>query len=114
MRVIVLQKNHKLDSKAAEEFGKRIYILDNYANPFDTDRLIKMYRRKLKQIHFDPEKDVVCLTGPSILLQLFLVVLANKYDNLKVLMFNAPDHNYKLRTLELNDGKPNRNSQTTS
>jgi len=105
MRVIVLQKDHRLDSSAAETFGKRIYILDNFADPFDTDKLTRMYRRKLRQINFNPEEDLVCLTGPSILLQLFLAILAHEHDRLKVLLFHAPSSKYKLRTLDLNNGK---------
>lgn len=105
MRVLVLQKDHRLDSKAAEQFGKRIFILDNFVDPFDTAKLVKMYNRKLKQIRFNPEHDLVCLTGPSILLQLFVAVLGHKFNRIKVLMFHAPDSTYKLRILDLENGR---------
>jgi len=108
MRVIVLQKNHRLDSVAAEEYGKRIFILENFVDPFDSSKLLRMYHRKLKQINFNPDEDLVCLTGPSILLQLFLAVLSHKYSSLKVLMFNAPDCKYKLRTLEFDNDTENK------
>jgi hypothetical protein len=67
-----------------------------------------MYERKLKQINFNPDEDLICLTGPSILLQLFLAILSHKYSYLKVLMFNATDCKYKLRTLEFNNGAENK------
>jgi len=108
MRVIVLQKNHRLDSAAAEEYGQRIFILENFVDPFDTSKLLRMYDRKLKQINFNSDEDLICLTGPSILLQLFLAVLSHRYNHLKVLMFNAPDCKYKLRTLEFDDGAENK------
>jgi len=108
MRVIVVQKDHKLDSSAAEEYGTRHYILDNFADPFDTDQLLNQYRNKLKEIKFNPKNDVVCLTGPSILLQLLLATIASRFKKIKVLMFYAPDSKYKLRELNL---EPTSNSE---
>jgi hypothetical protein len=108
MRVIVLQKDHKLDSQAAEEYGKRTFILESFVDPFDTEKIIKMFLRKLKQIRFNPQEDLVCLTGPSILLQLFLAVLGRRFYKIKVLMFYAPDSKYKLRTLDLGKGSHGR------
>lgn len=105
MRVIVLQKGHKLDSSAAEDYGRRIYVLNNFVDPFDTEKLVNTFHRKLKQISFDPDNDIICLTGPSILLQLFLAVVGSIHKKIKILMFYAPDSKYKLRTLELQNGK---------
>lgn len=104
MRIIVLQKDHRLDSSAAEEFGSRTYVLTNFVDPFNTDKLIHTLKRKLKQIRFDPDTDVICLTGPSILLQIFLAVVGHQTDRIRVLMFYAPDGKYRLRVLELKDG----------
>jgi len=100
MRVFILQVNSKYDVSAAKAYGHLIWLVDEYLNPFDTDKFISTVKRQLYDVNkFDAKKDVICLTGSSILVALFLAIVAHHHKNVSVLLFDAETNKYKLRIL---------------
>lgn len=107
-RVFVLQNQNqkRYDISAVKYYSDEIvYVIGNieHISPFDTPAFIDLVTHRLIMENFNPEIDFICLTGSSILLSLFAAILGSRYSyaNLKVLMFDARNNNYKLRLLNL-------------
>jgi hypothetical protein len=113
-RVFILEKNNRYNISSANKFGEIIYI-NTFScekfNVFSPNKAIKIIRDKLNELHFDHRNDIICLTGNSTLLALFLSVAFLYLENncfdgsyeLKILIFDAKTSNYKLRTLNYRD-----------
>lgn len=104
-RVFVLQRHSRYDISAVKSYSKEIvYVIDDEkVSPFDTLGFTELVKHKIIMNDFDPQKDFICLTGPSILLALFLAACVHKfhYGGIKVLIFDSRQNKYKLRILEL-------------
>jgi hypothetical protein len=102
MRVFVLQINGKYDVSAAKSYGQIVYLVSSRLNPFDLDKFVGTVEYELYSTYkFDAKKDAICLTGSSILVALFLAVLAHHHKKINVLLFDAKTSKYRLRILTL-------------
>ena len=103
-RVFVLQKQSRYDVSAVDAYSKDIiYIADRETiSPFDTFGLIELIEHKLIIENFRPAIDYICLTGPSVLLAIFLATFVSlfHYQSLRTLMFDARHNKYTIRMLE--------------
>ena len=103
-RVFILQDQSKYDISAVKYYSnKLVFIVDRERiNPFDIYEFTSLIKHRLTVEHFNPEIDLICLTGSSIMLSLFLATIVhwtNGYSNLKVLIYDARNSKYKLRIL---------------
>lgn len=102
-KVFILQKQTRYDTSAVKSFSSYpVYIINQeHISPFDNAGFMDLVKHRLIMEKFDPDTDFICLTGSSVLLALFLaaVVQGNAYRNLKLLMFDARNHKYRLRIL---------------
>ena len=107
MRAFVLQPSNKYDISMAEAYGEIVYLIDEYLSPFDPDKTIQRMRDELNRLKFNPDEDAIVLTGASILISVFLSVLAYDYHKVKTLLFDARTGKYKLVVIDLSstDGR---------
>jgi hypothetical protein len=103
MRVFILQFSNRYDVSTAKDHGQIYYLTKERLDPFDPNETVRLIRRELSQKKFDPEEDMVALTGASNLVSLFLAVLARDYDEFKVLIFDSRTEQYVLRTIDIKD-----------
>ena len=108
-KVFILQKQNRYDISAVKYYSDNIvYIInDERINPFDIQELTELVKHRLIMNNFNPEVDLICLTGSSVLLSLFLATIVvhtgGGYSNLKVLIYDARNSKYKLRILNFGD-----------
>ncbi len=102
-KVFILQKQNRYDTSAVKDYSNHlVYIINQeHIDPFDNAGFMELVKHRLIMEEFEPEKDFICLTGSSILLSLFLaaIVQEHTYANLKLLIFDARNHKYRLRIL---------------
>lgn len=99
MKVIAAEPNDRYSFICAETYGDLIYLSDVSLNPFESSTAIGLFSKQLDKISFDPDTDVICLTGKTIIVSLLMSVVAVKYNKFKVLMFDARVSAYRERTI---------------
>lgn len=99
MKVIAAEPNNRYNFDSAETYGDLIYLSDVSLNPFESSKAIGLFSKRLDEIDFDPDSDIICLTGQTIIISLLMSVVAVKYNKFKVLMFDARVSAYKERTI---------------
>jgi len=104
MRIFILQINSKYDVSAAKTYGQIIYLVNGPLNPFDTDAFVSAVEYELyTTCKFNAKKDVICLTGSSILVAMFLAVVARRHKKINMLLFDAKISKYRLRVLSFSN-----------
>lgn len=96
-RVILAEKTSKYDLSAASTHGVLVALSDTQLNPFSPGGAIGIFSHRLKSIGFNPDEDLICLTGSSITVALLLATVAQMYPTFKMLMFHAGTSDYRVR-----------------
>lgn len=98
-KVIVLEPT-SLVLKETEKFGKLVYISNIRFNIFNIEALAQKINSKLKEIDYNPLDDLICLTGNAQKVALFLGVVASRYSEFIVLIFDNTTNKYKQRVFK--------------
>lgn len=101
-RVIFIDRpSQNYDTSQIAEFGTGpIYLFDQY-NPsiFQRESPIRVMARRLKELDFDPEKDIVCVIGSVQWIAFFFAHIG--FNALNVLLFNRGTRAYELKKWNL-------------
>lgn len=98
-RVILAEPTPRLDLSAAAHHGELTYLSDTQLNPFSPDGAIGIFKHRLQEIRFDPDVDLICLSGQTLTVALMMMAVANSYPTVKLLMFDARQSSYKIRVV---------------
>ena len=99
-RVILAEPTQRFDLSAAERHGELTYLSSNSLNPFTTEGMIGIFTHRLREIGFNPETDIICLTGQSLTTAIMLAVVASMHPTFKMLMFHAGSSDYRMRVFQ--------------
>lgn len=100
-RVIMVQQDPRYDLSSLEPFGVVEYLLPRRVFITEVQTNLETLQRAMEQITFDPELDLVCMTGPFVLVGMMMWIIGRKYKSIKVLIFNAPADGYVERAFTL-------------
>ena len=99
-RVFIPEHNARYDPQKAAAYGELIYLMEDQQNPF-ADSLLSKYVIALEQVNFDPQRDLICLTGQALICALLLATAIRIHGEVRVLMFDARVSYYRLKVLSL-------------
>jgi len=98
-RVFIAEPSERYDLKPAEEYGEITFLSTHGFNPFDTEFVIEKITAALETAEYNPKEDFICLTGQSLLISMFLGVVAALYDDpIRILLFDARKSVYRERS----------------
>ena len=95
--IYLAEPNQRYDLTTLEDIGDIVYASAEPVNPFNTERAMTTLRNGLKD--FNPDEDMICLTGNMQTVSMLLAVACRKYDAIRVLLFDARSSNYKERIM---------------
>lgn len=100
-RVFVPTSRQRFDVSAAGEHGDVVYIFDDERWPslLDVQAVADSIGDILERHDFDPERDILALTGPVLLVAAALTVAVTWEGAARVLVFDAGNERYLERTL---------------
>jgi len=102
-RVFILEPIRKdIDLGTAFNFGDIEYLVDSTVHrcsAFDTDGYQRFLTRRLDKVKYDPERDIICIVGSMVLVSTLLVVIAQRCESFRVLMYSSTDCAYIERRL---------------
>lgn len=99
-RVLIVQdQSDRFDISGAHRFGEVEFLLDPDISPFNTDRVAMQIAKRLRELDYDPDRDFIALTGPALMLALFMGIVMSAYTEPRILLFDAKARKYELRTL---------------
>jgi len=104
-RVIVLESTAFVLTEA-KAFGELIFVSKSKLHTFNVDSIIQNVVEKLKEINYNPLEDMICLTGPSQKIALFIGTVASMHPEFIVLIFDGKSSKYKQRMFK-NDNVKN-------
>jgi len=94
-RVFFPQPNSRFNFDSAKEYGEvRFVFTGRVPSLFETDVLLRELRASLKQEQFDAENDFIGLSGSVILVAFLLAAITAEYENVRILLFDAPSSRY--------------------
>ncbi len=96
-RVFFVVESLRFDTSSAEKLGEKVFIFGERTNMdifTDPNRFLKVAMVSLHRENYDPKKDYIALTGPAMLLALFLGQILFQYRTIKVLLFDARTGTY--------------------
>lgn len=99
-RVILAEPTARFDLSAAERHGELVYLSSSPLNPFTTEGMIGIFTHRLREIGFNPETDIICLTGQTLTTAIMLAVASSMYSAFKMLMFHAGTSDYRVRVFQ--------------
>lgn len=99
-RVILAEPTTRFDLSAAERHGELTYLSSSPLNPFTTEGMIGIFTHRLEEIGFNPEVDIICLTGQQLTVAIMLAVVASVHPSFKLLMFHAGTSDYRVRVFQ--------------
>ena len=92
-RAIFVARTPRFNVSSAEEFGDITYVFDaeRTPSPLNTDEIINKILDELSSMNYNPTVDFIALTGPSLLVALFLTCAMHDAGSqpVKTLMFDA-------------------------
>jgi len=102
MRIFIINNFGHDFSQAQKLFDEEVTFINlttGIINPFNTDRLLAVFEKKLKQFDFCYKKDYIIISGSPILVGLFFMSLHKyvNYDRLNLLLYDMKQKRYKLR-----------------
>lgn len=105
-KVFLVQAETRFDSSKVEEFGTRVYLIgdDCRATIFNPDALVREMAAKLAENEYDPHRDFIALTGPSVSIALLLATAVARHPVVQVLIFDAKAEVYKARLVSVPTG----------
>ena len=102
-KVLLLEMTRSnIDTSKAEPFGEIYYIFtqgDRRSSVFDTTAYEQAIEARLNELQFDADKDIVCIAGKIVCIAVLCAVLSRKYGQFNILMFDAHDERYVMRTV---------------
>jgi hypothetical protein len=102
MRVIAPETTDKFDLSGAKAHGDMLFLFTSPQSPFQ-ENLVEAYRKRLHEIEFDPEKDVVCMTGQILTLCMFFAAIYKDHKKFRALLFDARSSHYVMHVFESSD-----------
>lgn len=97
-RVFIVVRNSRFDVTPAEEFGRVEYVFDDDSvSPF-SQSVTDDIARRLRDANFDPERDYIALTGPTIMVSLLVGVAMSSWPSIRTLLFDARKEGYRERS----------------
>ena len=100
-RVLMLEQRDS-DLSNSLDFGSLVYLFTGNkarASVFDTGKLCNDIADKLQEMSYDPENDLIVLTGPFLAVIILMSTVSNIYGMARVLMFDTGTRKYVERTL---------------
>lgn len=97
-RVFIPIHSPKYSTANASSYGSVEYMIPNYVNAFDIDAIRNETEKVM--LDFDPSRDYIALTGPSVVIAFVLAFALYLKHELKVLVFNASTGMYDERIME--------------
>lgn len=97
-RVFFVEDNPRYDISASQSYGEPVF-LSQQINVFNTEYAASVILDNLDEMDFDPETDIICLSGQVLKVALFVAMVVGTYGKVKALMFDSPSHEYRLRVL---------------
>jgi len=108
-RVFVIERpRNQIDVSKAEEYGDIVYVFDNENRRCSAWMHVeygRMILRRLEACRFDSKIDFVCVAGAMLTVTIYVIVVAQYYDEFKVLFFDSRDDRYLQKTFNRNDWK---------
>jgi hypothetical protein len=99
----MVQADPRYSTKGLEEFGEVVYLLQYKPYVLDTINTLDAINRAFDIIKFDPDTDILVMTGPFVLVALLYWVVGRRYKSINTLVFNAPQDSYTERKLALSE-----------
>lgn len=93
MKVFIPEPNRRFDMRRANSFGDLTYMC-HQLDPLNVDETIASLQEALDREQFDPDTDFLLMTGDQYIIALTLALMANRYRQVKTLMFNAKTAHY--------------------
>lgn len=100
-RVFIAYDTPKYDTRGAEDYGKRVFLLKNELHPLSVHDVVGELQRRLTEMRFNPNEDVVCLTGGTVLVAMLCAVCAKMFDRFTVLVYDAKTSKYVERQVDV-------------
>ena len=100
---LIEQPRSHIDLAKASEFGELTYVFnrdDRRDSVFSCNGFVGSALKSLKQLNFDPHVDVFCIAGSMVPITISASAILCVYGRLDVLLYNARDEEYILRSLE--------------
>jgi len=89
-----------LPTEDSIRFGERVFLWEKAPNPLASNGIEEEIEQKLSENEFDPDKDILALTGPTAFLAVFIAVVVNITEGpIQFLIFNPKNSKYAKRTL---------------
>lgn len=98
-RVFLAEPYSRTDVSSAEEFGE-IVPLCTTLPALDPAKTAAILDAAMERAGFDDEHDMICMTGNSIVLAVFLTVAIRRYGCVNMLVFNARLNRYERKTFD--------------
>lgn len=95
-RVFLVEPNNRYDLRAAESFGRLVYVVDKL-NPYNTTDSAQQLLDGLKANNFNPQEDFLCLTGHTLPVAFLLSMASELYGSVRLLMFESRTSTYRER-----------------
>lgn len=106
-RVFVIEHpRNQIDVSKAEEYGDIVFVFDNKDRRCTAWLHVeygRMILRILKAYSFDPKIDFVCIAGTMLVMTIYIIVVAQYYDEFTVLLFDSRDDKYLQKKFDRND-----------
>jgi len=91
-----------IDTTKAASFGEIKYIFeqgDRRSSVFETRAYEVAIEERLNALGFDPARDIVCIAGRIVCVAVLFAVLTRLFGRFNILMFDAHDECYVMRTV---------------
>lgn len=103
-RVFLIERPRShIDLAKAAEFGELTYVFnpdDRRDSVFSCNGFVSSVLKRLKQLNFDTHVDVFCIAGSMVPITISAAAILCVYGHLDVLLYNAREGAYILRSLE--------------
>ena len=96
-RVFVIERYMPYDIRSVAEYGEPTYLTDGGLSPFAPSDVAKQVIASLEKQAFNPDRDFICMTGPSNIVAFMFAAVACEWESFNVLVFNARGHKYQVR-----------------
>jgi hypothetical protein len=106
-RVFLPCRAIRFDLRPAAHFGDVTYLLETEeVNPFDPGGSFARTREALDRNAFNPDQDYLCLAGPTVCVTLVFALALQRYQRIRVLLFDGKYGTYQPRLVALSDLAP--------
>ena len=98
-RVFLPEPAKRFNLAQAKVFGELVYLAEQRLDPFNVELTLEILTERLSALAFNPEKDLLCMTGNTIILAYSLTAASRLFGSVKLLLFDARTSSYCERVL---------------